>query len=205
MQVIYKFIQKVTQNISPVMMQTLHIGDSFYNVLEKLQGVLYERTLQKSITSTIVSGSNTTSDVTVQSFTIPANSMQVGSVITLHADGTVNKPYTITNNNYNFKIGVSNSVKISENTGLGVNSVGDKYFDIDVYVTVRKIGSSGEIVISYVMQMPSSNSAYSTKYGSGVSVTVDTTNDFTLDFIISFANSSGSNNVTTKQFFAKKE
>lgn len=205
MQLIYKFIQNIPIAIAPIFGSILQIGDSFLTILQKLQGLLVNRTIRDTLTSVITSGSNTSSQVDVYTFTIPANVMFQKDVMRLNISGLVNKPYTITNNNYIFYIKINGTVVAQHQQNLSYNSVENRVFTVDALIAYRTQGASAQVAMQSVMEMPTSNSAYATMRESGLTATVNTTSTTTITFSIKFGNSSGSNRIETRNLFICKE
>lgn len=195
MQITYKFIQKVTAAITPITGSLLQINDTFLTVLQKLQGLLFERSLRSVLTSTNVSGASSTSWINVHSLTIPANSLKVGDVFKFSAGGTVDKPNS-SGTNYNIGVGFgtpsTHSVTFTPTAALTA-----KDFFIQGYIVVRSIGASGEVIGQVNASCYTTATARLTQNSYAQISTIDTTGSLTIYYGIRFSNSNASNKVTT--------
>lgn len=89
---VFKFMQAITQTVTPIFNSTLQIGDTFTTIFSKIQGLLAVAGRRFVLTSAVTGGASSTADVTMGTLVIPAGEYQVGTAFDIWLHGTWSKP-----------------------------------------------------------------------------------------------------------------
>lgn len=143
-QQIFKFIAALP-SISPVYNSILVAGDTLLNAFAKLQGLLQVKQIRHIITSSSTGCANTTADFNFSTVTVPANSLQAGSLFIL--DYTLDLDKDNTNSNFLFWIKDNSGNKIITLTVLTTNrTTANKAIRLHGMITIRAIGPTGSLI-----------------------------------------------------------
>lgn len=94
---VFKFMQAITQTVTPIFNSTLQIGDTFTTIFSKIQGLLTTAGCRFVLTSPVVGGASSTADVTMGTLVIPAGEYQAGTAFDIWLHGYWSKPNSGTN------------------------------------------------------------------------------------------------------------
>ena len=194
MQVLYRFIQDLTNAVTPVYNQLLNIGDNPLEIFAKLQGLLSVRLLRQVNTAVVTGGASSTADINIAQLAIPANRLVAGDVFKIRIHGIYTKPLSIGSTiNFWVKIGATKALTLTYQSTAGQTN---RSFWVDASFDVRSIGGAGVLVFNGFGNVATSATANVVLNNDGTAQTTDTTIAQTITAGFNFSNSNASNSVT---------
>ena len=148
-QALHKFIGNILNTVSPLYGSKLQIGDTFTQVLSKLQGLLTTASIRSSILTSTACCNNSTADFNVLAVTIPANTLREGDVISFHTGWSLSKTSGLSGINLNYYVKDTAGTKRLTCTHQvpRTPSTASGSFQFVGQITVRTIGVSGTYVV----------------------------------------------------------
>jgi hypothetical protein len=190
-QIKFKFIEAL-EIVSPVYGALLQSGDKLTDVFSKLQGLLTWRSMRTTLSTTATGGINTTADFTIDTLTIPANTLQVGDVIQIVSNQNVAKGTGAVVYSAWFKVNGAKTGIYGKSFGNAASvSNGVRVFAI---LTVRSIGAGGVLVFGgYGVQGTTTDGINN----NNPTITVNTTAAITLAVGANFSVANASNIISS--------
>jgi hypothetical protein len=143
-------------------------------------GVKYARTSQVSVT-------NSVTETTVATYTIPGNSLAVGTVYRVRLWGTMDTPGAGPPD-MNIKIKYDTSLVVATGNVTPTVSLTGKSWSLDAMVTCRVTGASGSLIGGEMAILKYANTTGGfTEAGTGTAITVNTTTDKALTATVTWS------------------
>lgn len=193
---VFKFMQAITQTVTPIFNSTLQIGDTFTTIFSKIQGLLAVAGRRFVLTSPVTGGASSTADVTMGTLVIPAGEYQVGTAFDIWLHGTWSKPNSGTNIvRVWVRANGTNVASISYSTN---SSVTNQPISFAGRVVVRNVSAAGSATGGIVATFHSNASAVVQRVSVDIPALVNGLNPLTITVGIGFGTSNAGNQVTAQ-------